>query len=99
MFQFLQANGTLVFFGIFLLLMFLMHSGRGHSMGGGGGCGMGHQHGESDQHDSSHQHGRMPESEAKPVEPPIEKWGSAEKEPATPVAAGAGHQGHSGGCH
>ena len=99
MFQFLQANATLVFFGLALLFMFWMHSGRGHSMGGGGGCGMGHQHDESDERGSSHQHGNALPLDAKPVEPPLEKWGSLEKEPATPVAVGADHTTHAGGCH
>lgn len=97
MLQFLQANWTLVLFGIALLLMFRMHSGGGHSMGGGG-CGMGHQHGDTDEHGSAHEHGAH-ESGAKPIEPPIEKWGSAEKETPTPVATGAGHKGKGGGCH
>ena len=93
MLQFLLGNGTLIFFGIALLFMFYMHSGRGHSMGGGGGgCGMGHQQGEHAEHASS-------QSETKPVEPPLEKWGSVEKETPTPVATGADHGGHGGGCH
>lgn len=106
--QFLQANATLIFFGIALLLMFYMHSGRGHSMGGGG---RGHQHGESQQPEGRHEHGesQQPESryehggdrspDAKPVEPPVETWGSAEKETPTPVGAGSSHRGHGGGCH
>ena len=96
--QFLQANASLIFFGIALLLMFYMHSGRGHSMGGsGGGCGMGHQHDESAEHDQ--QHGARHQPDAMPIEPPIETWGSGDKKSATPVAAGSDHRSHGGGCH
>ena len=91
MLEFLQANGTLVLFGLALLFMVFMHSGRGHGMGGG--CGMGHEHGET------HEHGGARAPEAKPVEPPIEKWGSAETETPTPVMTGGGHDSHGRGCH
>ena len=98
MLQFLQANWTLVLFGIALLLMFRMHSGGGHSMGGGG-CGTGHQHGDTGAHENGHEHNGAREPEATPVEPPIERWGSGGKETATPVATSADHKSHGGGCH
>ncbi len=41
--QFLQANGSLIFFGLALLFMIWMHRGGGHRSGMGGGCGMGHE--------------------------------------------------------
>ena len=98
--QFLQANASLIFFGIALLVMLYMHSGRGHSMGGGGcGGGMGHQHGESKQPESAHEHGGDRSQDVKPVEPPVETWGSAEKEAPTPVGAGSSQRGHGGSCH
>lgn len=98
--QFLQANASWIIFGIALLFMFWMHSGRGHSMGGsGGGCGMGHQHEESQQPEGAHEHGRDRSPGLKPVEPPVETWGSGKRETATPVGAGSSNQRHGGGCH
>ena len=97
MLQFLQANATVIFFGIALLFMLYMHSGRGHGMGaGGGGCGMGHQHGESQHPGSSHEHGTDHAAEARPVEAPLE---TGKKEAAIPVAIGSDHTRQGGGCH
>ena len=85
MFSFLQTYGTWIFFGIALLFMFFMHSGRGHGMGGGRG--MGHQHGGGHEQDSPR------------AEPSQDKAGSGQTPPASPVAAGHGHGGHGAGCH
>lgn len=93
MLGFLQANGSLIFFGLALLFMVFMHSGRGHQHGMGGGSGMGHQQGGAHEHDTAHEHG------PDPLQRPLEKPGLAEKESATAVAAGARQNGHSSGCH
>lgn len=54
--EFFQTYGSRIFFGIALLFMVFMHSGRGHQHGMGGGCGMGHEHGDG------HQDDRKPET-------------------------------------
>ena len=46
MFAFLQACGSWILFGIAMLVMRRMHSGRGHQHGAGSACGMGHGHGD-----------------------------------------------------
>jgi hypothetical protein len=70
--QFLQANSSLIFFGLALVFMLWMHSG-GHRHGMSGGCGMGHQdHGE-------HEH------DPQQTGPPVEVVEVAKPDPSEPV--------------
>lgn len=54
MWAFLQTYGIWILLGIFVFLMFRMHSGGMHG-GMGGGCGMGMDHERYDQHEQQSQ--------------------------------------------
>ena len=86
--QFLQANSSLIFFGLALVFMMWMHSGGGHRHGTGGGCGMGHEDHARDEQDP-HQTG--PSVEVVDVAKPDPS------EPLTPIATGTGER--IAGCH
>jgi hypothetical protein len=82
--QFIQANSTLIFFGLALVFMLWMHGG-GHRHGMGGG--MGHEHGSTHQHDGLSADGGA------------ENPTSGQIQTAPPVADQAGSGGRSAGCH
>ena len=86
MLEFLQTYGTWIFFGLALLFMFRMHSGRGHAMSGG--CGMG-----------GHQPGDAHEDDSQPARLNDDGTPAIRSRPVSADAAADGRGGHPAGCH
>ena len=78
MWEFLQAYGLWIVFGLFFLLMMRMCGG------GGGGCGMGHSHSDQDQQTGHQSHAELKPPEEANVAGGQDWAGEKDKTPAGP---------------